>query len=343
MTAATVGLSITVCQTFLQVMAVNSKGTSNITPVEVIGWSGEDVPQQPPTNFTLVQVTTATTALFSWNPVPPESVRGHFKGYKIETWTDDSSDTREYSHKPDSKTALVPNLVAYAKNYARVCAYNERFKGPFSETISFVTPEGTPESVRTFKAYPIGSSAMLLRWDKPERENGILTGYKIYFQKVQGTNIGPLQERKKEIDPKFDRAKLAGLEPNTKYRIFIKAKTRAGEGKEMYVEETTRSVETKIPDIPLYEVSTLPAKQGTAHILVRWMPSLEGHAGTHFKAWYRLKGHPTWIETKEVTDDDYTVLTGLEPGQVYEVKITAHDGEYFSESEIKEVDTTIGK
>lgn len=320
-------------------IAVNAKGTSNVTPLEVIGWSGEDVPLLPPINFTLEEVTTATSALFSWNPVPDESVRGHFKGYKIQTWTEDSSDVREHSFKPDSTRALVQKLQAYTKNYARVFAYNERFKGPYSETISFVTPEGTPASVRTFKAYPIGSSAMLLRWDKPERENGILTGYKIYYQKPNGA----LQERKKEIDPKFDRAKLAGLEPNTKYRIIIKAKTRAGEGEEMYVEETTRSVETRVPDVPLFEASTLPAKQGTAHILIRWLPSLEGHAGTHFVAWYRLKGHPKWETTPEVTDDDYTVLTGLEPGQVYEVRITAHDGEYFSESEVKEVDTTIGE
>ncbi|KAG7310344.1 hypothetical protein JYU34_003117 [Plutella xylostella] len=324
----------------IKVIAVNSKGTSNVAPVEVIGWSGEDSPLQAPTNFTLVQVTSATTALFSWNPVTPESIRGHFKGYKIQTWTDDG-DIREYKHKPDSKTALVNNLVAYSKNYARVLAYNERYNGPVSEVVSFVTPEGTPESVRSFKAYPIGSSAMLLRWDKPERENGILTGYKIYYQKVIGTATGSLQERKKEIDPKFDRAKLAGLEPNTKYRIIIKAKTRAGEGKDMFVEETTKSVETKIPDVPIFEASTLPAKQGTAHILVRWIPSLEGHAGTHFIAWYRLKAHPAWMKTNEVTDEDYTVLTGLEPGQVYEVKITAHDGEYFRDSEIKEVDTTI--
>lgn len=41
------------------------------------------VPLQAPTNFTLVQVTASTSALLSWNPVPPETVRGHFKGYKV--------------------------------------------------------------------------------------------------------------------------------------------------------------------------------------------------------------------------------------------------------------------
>ncbi|KAF9816679.1 hypothetical protein SFRURICE_018559 [Spodoptera frugiperda] len=326
----------------VKVTAVNYKGTSNVTPVEVIGWSGEDIPMQAPQNFTLVQVTTGTTALLNWNPVPPESVRGHFKGYKIQTWVDGEEEKlKEILVKADASSALVSKFKPYKKNNARILVYNGRFNGPPSDTLSFHTPEGKPGTVKSFEVYPIGSSAMLLKWDKPVDENGVLTGYKIYYQKVTGTSLGPIQERKKEIDPKFDRAKLAGLEPNTKYRIEIRAKTKAGEGDKYYVEQTTKSVVTAKPDIPVFETSTLPAKEGTAHILVRWIPSLDGHAGTHFVAWYKLKGHPDWSKTNEVTDDDYVILTGLEPGQVYEVKLTAHDGEYFSSSEIKDVDTTI--
>lgn len=329
---------------YRQVIAVNSKGTSNVAPVEVIGWSGEDVPLQAPMNFTLVQVTTGTTALLSWNPVPPESVRGHFKGYKIQTWIDGEEDRpKEILVKADASSALVSKFKPFRKNNARILVYNGRYNGPPSESLSFVTPEGKPGTVRSFEAHPIGSSAMLLKWDKPLDENGILTGYKIYYQKVTGTALGPLQERKKEIDPKFDRAKLAGLEPNTKYRIEIRAKTKAGEGDKYYVEQTTKAMVNAVPDIPVFETSTLPAKEGTAHILVRWLPSFDGHSGSHFVAWYRLKGHPEWLQSNEVTEDDYVILTGLEPGQEYEVKVTAHDGEYFSTSEVKLVDTNIGE
>ncbi|XP_068626335.1 neuroglian isoform X1 [Battus philenor] len=326
----------------IKVIAVNSKGTSNVAPVEVIGWSGEDTPLQAPTNFSLVQVTTGTTALLSWNPVPAESVRGHFKGYKIQTWTDGEEDRiKEVLVKADASNALVSKFRPFKKNNARILVYNGRFNGPPSEVLSFLTPEGKPGTVKSFEVYPIGSSAMLLKWDKPIEENGVLTGYKIYYQKVTGTALGPLQERKKEIDPKFDRAKLAGLEPNTKYRIEIRAKTKAGEGDKYYVEQTTKAMVNAKPDIPVFETMTVPAKEGTAHILVRWIPSLDGHPGTHFVAWYKLKGHPDWLKTNEITEDDYVIVTGLEPGQVYEVKVTAHDGEYFSTSEIKDVDTTI--
>ncbi|XP_041975037.1 neuroglian-like isoform X1 [Aricia agestis] len=326
----------------IKVIAVNSKGTSNVAPVEVIGWSGEDVPTQAPHNFTLLQVTTGTSALLSWDPVPPETVRGHFKGYKIQTWLDGEEDNlKEILVKADASSTLVTKFKPFKKNNARILVYNGRHNGPPSEILSFVTPEGKPGTVRSFEAYPIGSSAMLLKWDRPVEENGILTGYKIYYQKVSGTALGPLQERKKEIDPSFDRAKLAGLEPNTKYRIEIRAKTKAGEGDKFYVEQTTKAMVNAIPDIPVFEARTIPAKEGTAHILVRWRPSPDGHAGTHFVAWYKLRGHPDWLKTNEVTEDDYVIITGLEPGEEYEVKITAHDGEYFSTSETLLVDTTI--
>lgn len=316
-----------------------------MTPVEVIGWSGEDTPTQAPTNFTLIQITTGTAALLSWDPVPPQTVRGHFKGYKIQTWVDGEEDNpKEILVKADATSALVSKFKPYKKNHAQIMVYNGRYNGPASERLTFVTPEGKPGPVNSFEAYPIGSSAMLLKWEKPHNENGILSGYKIYYKKMSGTQEGPLQERKKEIDPSFDRAKLAGLEPNTKYRIEIRAKTKAGEGENYFVEQSTKSSVSQKPDIPIFDASPISAKEGSAaHILVRWLPTPDGHAGTHFVAWYRLKGHPDWLKTNEVTEDDYVILTGLVPSQVYEVKITAHDGDYYSFSEVKDVDTTRGK
>jgi hypothetical protein len=96
----------------------------------------------------------------------------------------------------------------------------------FTEILIF----SAPGAVASFEAHPLGSSAFHLKWQKPLQTNGILTGYRIYYQTVTGTKVGPLIERRPITDPKVLHAKLAGLEPNTKYRIHIKATTRAGEG-----------------------------------------------------------------------------------------------------------------
>lgn len=79
----------------------------------------------------------------------------------------------------------------------------------------------------------MGSSAFHLVWKKPAQPNGELTGYKIYYEEVDGTFLGPKMEREPHIhDPEKLSTKLAGLKPNTKYRIHVTATTRAGEGGE---------------------------------------------------------------------------------------------------------------
>ena len=87
------------------------------------------VPLQSPSNLTLAEVRSSTSALLEWNPVPPESVRGELQGYKIETWIDRDGEEamREFDVKGGNKTyALVNKFVPYSRNYVRIKAYNGR-------------------------------------------------------------------------------------------------------------------------------------------------------------------------------------------------------------------------
>lgn len=127
-----------------KVVAMNELGEANVAAKEVTGFSGEDVPLQAPTNFTLVKIHAPTKALLMWNPVSNESVRGNLMGYKIESWTDsDSEKNRKETHvRGDATKALVTRFVPHTKNYARVFVYNGQYNGPPSETLSFEMPEG---------------------------------------------------------------------------------------------------------------------------------------------------------------------------------------------------------
>lgn len=217
----------------IKVVAMNQKGKSNIAAEELIGYSGEDRPLEAPTNFSMVQVTSATSAILAWNPVSEQSVRGHFKGYKIHTWTEKEGEEglREI-HTIDNE-ALVTQFKPDSKNFARVLAYNGAFNGPASAIIDFDTPEGVPSSVQSLDAYPLGSSAFWLAWKKPLNPNGKLTGYKLYYEEVRNSYVGERREYESHItDPRITRMKMAGLKPNTKYRISITATTKMGEGTE---------------------------------------------------------------------------------------------------------------
>ncbi|KAK6624567.1 hypothetical protein RUM44_011426 [Polyplax serrata] len=326
----------------IKVISINRRGEANVAAKEVIGYSGEDVPLVAPQNFTLVQVTTSTDALLSWQPVPAESVRGHFKGYKIQTWSDVEGEEgmRETHVKNDAMRTLVTKFTPHAKNYARVLVYNGRYNGPPSETLSFDTPEGVPGTVTAFEAFPMGSSALFLVWKKPEQPNGILTGYKIQYQTVKGTKVGPLTEREPYVmDPSQTRAKLAGLEPNTKYRIHIRGLTRAGEGEEYFIEQRTRGSHASPPDVPKFVWQRLPSDNGLAAVKVIWLPNIEGKPGSHFFVKYKLRGEPIYVESSSELEEDYTIIRGLLPGEVYEFKVVAVDGEFMTESQAEEIET----
>ena len=72
----------------------------------------------------------------------------------------------------------------------------------------------------SLECFPMGSSALLLAWKSPQEVNGKLTGFRIYYQEVDGTQLGPVLERQPRIiNPQSDKAKLAGLRPHSKYRV----------------------------------------------------------------------------------------------------------------------------
>lgn len=332
----------------IKVVAINEMGEANVTPVEVVGYSGEDSPLEAPGNFTLVQLHSSTSALLSWNEVSPQSLRGHFKGYKIQTWTDKGGEStmKEVFIKSDAHRALVKVFLPYSKNYATIMVYNGRFNGPKSNTLSFETPEGTPGTVQSFQAYQMGTSAFYLVWKKPEEANGILTGYRIFYQNVTGTAVGPLIERKPIItDPRQNRAKLANLQPNTKYRLTIKATTSQGAGEPYSIEERTKSGIPLEPERPNFKVVTIPSSEASlVNVRVTWLPTFEGRSGSHFYVQYRIKDEPSYKSTDPELNEDFIVIRGLELGKVYQIVVVAVDGEYQKPSLPQEIDTSgIGK
>ena len=83
----------------------------------------------------------------------------------------------------------------------------------------------------SLECFPMGSSALLLAWKSPQEVNGKLTGFRIYYQEVDGTQLGPVLERQPRIiNPQSDKAKLAGLRPHSKYRVCSYTKIRRLQG-----------------------------------------------------------------------------------------------------------------
>ncbi|KAL7029724.1 hypothetical protein ACKWTF_006332 [Chironomus riparius] len=328
----------------IKVQAVNEKGESNVAVKEIEGFSGEDKPTESPKNFKLVDVVSGNKAMVSWDEVTPESIRGHFRGYKIHTWVEgDEENVKEILMKSNTSKALVDKFTPDSKNYARIMAFNDRFNGPPSNTIEFDTPEGVPSTVQSLQAYPLGSSAFWLTWKKPLLTNGKLQGYRIYYEVVEGTELKARQEREPRIlDPDVKQAKLAGLQSNTKYRIHIVGFTKQGEGDDYYIEETTQSPTTTYtkPDIPSFDHSVATGENGYARAKINWRPNVAGHPGSHFYAQYRKEGQPSWERSAEKINEDFDEITALEAGARYEIRVVSVDGSEETPSVSKFIETS---
>ncbi|XP_063870133.1 neuroglian-like isoform X1 [Scylla paramamosain] len=327
----------------IKVEAHNDRGEANVAAPEIQGWSGEAEPTEAPRNLTLLVLKDATTAMLAWEPVSADSIRGHFKGYKIQTWTEKETADKardiivENNNEP---SALVTSFVPYTKNFVRVRVFNGAYDGPPSEEISFVTPEGKPGPVDSLDAIPLGSSAFYLIWKKPKQPNGILTGYHIYYQEVDGTKTGAISERDPPIrDHTVTTAKLASLRPGTKYRITIRARTAMGEGSGYFIERMTRSTGATPPGKPGFIWQHVTTKKGEAAIKVTWIPNTESNPGSHFFVKYKLYGGSIVSQTKPELYEDFILLKGLELDKVYQVSVVAVDGTYSIESDVEEIDT----
>lgn len=326
----------------IKVVAHNEKGEANVAAEEVIGYSGEDIPAESPTNFTLRNVVGPRSAIVSWDPVSPDSVRGDFKGYKIQTWTEESGEEkfREIIMKSDSSHSLVQSFKPFARNYARVLAFNGAYNGPPSNVISFATPQGKPGPVDSLECFPMGSSALLLAWKPPQELNGILTGYRIYYQEVDGTELGSVLERQPRImKSRTNKAKLAGLKSYSKYRVTIKATTEPGEGMPYYTECDTNRQALIPPSRPKFKYVVLHPENGHARIKVTWQPQIEGNPGSHFYVQYKKTMETQFLSSDEELNEDSIVVRGLEPDYTYDFRVVAVDGNHETPSEVLPVYT----
>lgn len=325
----------------IKVEAHNALGQANVAAKTVTGYSGEDVPLKKPEGLTLVEILDEHRAVLHWEPVPAASVRGHFKGYKVQTWLREEGpwNVRQEVVHPEASRAQV-YLVPFAQNFVRVLAFNRRYDGPSSDPLLVNMPEGKPGPVDALDAVPMGSNMLRLSWKKPIEPNGHLTGYQIYYHRVNGTRLSEVIARGLKIsDGNATVARIFGLTPSTKYRVIVRAATGAGEGTPYYMEVSTGSAISKIPEKPTFSWSALDIEDEMAGVMIQWKPNFNGHTGSHFYVQYKRKDETQYKRTKDILYDDSVVIRDLEPGTIYEMKVVAVDGEYHATSDIEEIAT----
>ncbi|KAH3827853.1 neuroglian-like isoform X2 [Dreissena polymorpha] len=343
----------------VRIKSKNSEGESKAETVERTLYSYEDVPSGIVSNVEVSEISASSARLtWTWDKVWMEEsgainqIHGEFRGFRIGFWrAEEKASTftevevpyREVLPKevPSGtltvkSSYLLKGLTPYSTMQLQICLANNFYVGPPSPHIAFQTFEGVPGPVLGLEARVRSSNSFNLVWRPPERadRNGVIVGYDIAYQTVIGLELGSFHDRDDQIDdPNAVSGVLSGLLPNTKYRIYVFARTKLGRGEEAFIE--VRTTEKAAIGVPQFDVRDI--RETTLN--VTWAP--DAYFGRHIVHYveFRIDGSADWMRSTDEVMLNHKVITDLERGTYYEVRVVAFDGLYRASSETKVVGT----
>ncbi|KAG7229511.1 hypothetical protein INR49_031935 [Caranx melampygus] len=227
----------------IKIQARNEFGSGPESNV-VIGYSGEDKPTDAPTDLRASNVE-SIKATIHWKAVDPASVQGEFKEYKLYYWRESSlvpglsvskeKKTKGFYSTMAEPSAILSDLVPYSKYKMFMVVANSRFESAPSNTLEFTTKEGVPDALRFFRISRRSFDTLYLEWDKPLEPNGILIGYRLIYQTVNGSRMG--QQQVETFPPNVTDFTLRLPNRSVRYKFSLSALTQVGAG-EVFSEES---------------------------------------------------------------------------------------------------------
>ncbi|XP_056117307.1 neural cell adhesion molecule L1.1 isoform X2 [Rhinichthys klamathensis goyatoka] len=310
----------------IKVQAANDLGAAP-EPVAKIGYSGEDLPLEAPSQVSVVELNN-TAVMVRWRPVSTESVRGHLLGYKIHlrrkgprthsrrglairSLAADKYRMIEVSgHKVEE---VVSDLQFYSNYTLTVAPFNSRGEGPHSKAYHFSTPEGAPGPISSLTFESPSETEVTLRWEAPHKPNGLITGYLLqHLEIVPGSSSPRLVET---IDlPAVTEHTVKSLDPQSHYLFYLRARNTAGDG-----ELVKRKGATLLDGEP---PSVINMTAGETSVNLSWVPG-DRHRNFAFRFRYIQKSDGgSWEESEQVNSTQaFYQLQGLNPGVWYLLQI----------------------
>ncbi|CAM4684069.1 unnamed protein product [Leuciscus chuanchicus] len=307
----------------IKVQAANDLGVGP-EPVANIGYSGEDLPLEAPSQVSVVELN-KTAVLVRWSAVTPESVRGLLLGYKIHLRRKGPrthsrrglairSDKNRVIEVPGHKVEEVVSDLQFYSNYTlTVAPFNSRGEGPHSKAHHFSTPEGAPGPISSLTFESPSETEVTLHWEAPHKPNGEITGYLLqHLEIVSGSSSPRLVE---SIDlPAVTEYTVKNLDPQSHYLFYLRARNTAGDG-EPIIKQGATLLDGEPP-------SVINMTAGETSVNLSWVPG-DRHRNFAFRFRYSQKSDGgQWEESEQVNSTQaFYQLQGLNPGVWYLLQI----------------------
>ncbi|CAF0804833.1 unnamed protein product [Rotaria sordida] len=322
---------------------------ANEPPMFFYAFAGDSAPTYIPRNFRVMQVMDATTVQFAWEPplgVDEVNIRGFLKAYQIEMFRlDDPENSLRVipNISPNLTWATFFNSPAHGEIGARIRIETERYLGPTSLVVQFVTREGRPGPVTNLRGVPFAGNGIFLFWDPPDEPNGYIIGYQIDYRTIESIVAQPGLDQPPIIIQDFNQRSylIGGLKPNTRYRVQVRARTVAGLSTSPAMIELTTNY-SLVPSKPKFVVTY----RGTTFFNVSFDPTIMHIPGSLYYVQYKedeRDGQSIFKRTYVVSNDRTIIVSPLEPGKTYITILVAGDGIRAETKSDPQSITTLGK
>uniref|UniRef100_A0A8D2LM06 Phosphatidylinositol phosphatase PTPRQ n=1 Tax=Varanus komodoensis TaxID=61221 RepID=A0A8D2LM06_VARKO len=242
---------------------VKGEGVRSV-PLNIL--TDEDAPSSPPQLLTVKQLSGVIVKL-SWQP--PLEPNGIILYYTVHVW--DSMSRRSFNV---TDTSLQITDLENNKEYSIYLTASTRFGdgNMKSNVTTFRTPEGAPSDPPKNVWYKnLTSSSIQIFWDPPQKPNGIIQFYSIFYKNDSGTYIQNFTSY--AIDNGAENTTLTTVLNNltkwSHYTLWLTANTAVGNGNQSS-EIIQLYTDQDFPDGPIEQL-TYQNLSSTA-VNISWMP-----------------------------------------------------------------------
>uniref|UniRef100_A0A671UVK7 Neurofascin homolog (chicken) a n=1 Tax=Sparus aurata TaxID=8175 RepID=A0A671UVK7_SPAAU len=212
---------------------------------------------------------------------------------------------------------VIHNTQTYVPYEIKIQARNEFGAGPESNVATGYSGEDMPDAPKFFRINRRGFDTLQLEWDKPLEPNGILVGYLLKYQTVNGTRLG--QPQFKNLLPNETEFTLRLPDRSTRYKFFLSARTQEGAG-EVFADESPHFTNEAAPGREIWNLTVVP---NSNYANVSWRHNFPA-GSSEFVLEYTLESNKT-VKVVAVKQQPPITVADLIAGATYSLRVYSHE------------------
>ncbi|XP_056617717.1 immunoglobulin superfamily DCC subclass member 3 [Triplophysa dalaica] len=219
----------------------------------------------------------------------------------------------------NNSTLAVTRITAQDEAIYQCIAENSAGTNQASARLAVSRSDDLPEAPQDLTATPLSTTSLLIRWNQPEPNvSDRIIGYVLHIRKLGDPDSGELQEA---VTKDTFQHELNNLEPATTFSIYVKAYSPQGASQQSPTIITTTL--GGVPSMPSFFTKVL----NSTAMQVFWdLPSKAGRVEGYKLSQRMITQQETTTEERFPSHINTHTFSNLEPAAVYEIQLTAFNG-----------------